>query len=107
MQAISRPSCLISRSIVRPSPPTQKRKLFSISALGITGMHEVLSIFSSILFSLYPHRRALTLVSDCVEFLKRSWPRGRLMIEDKHLNSLITHHCSSLPEHLVRYCFYC
>src|SRR5688500_15333417 len=39
MQPMSRPSRRIARSMVRPRPSTQKRRLFSRSALGITGMH--------------------------------------------------------------------
>src|SRR6266478_9624323 len=50
MQPISLPSLLISRSMVRPRPSTQKRRLFSRSALGITGMHDstVMSVSSRI-----------------------------------------------------------
>src|ERR1051326_3468753 len=40
MQPMRRPSLRMARSIESPSPSTQKRKLFSKSALGITGMHD-------------------------------------------------------------------
>src|ERR1700733_15288285 len=44
MQPTRRPSCRMGRSIDSPSPSTQKRRLFSRSALGMTGMHESTSI---------------------------------------------------------------
>src|SRR5262245_36857518 len=44
MQPTRRPSCRIARSIDSPSPSTQKRRLFSRSALGMTGMQELASI---------------------------------------------------------------
>src|SRR5271166_3853027 len=40
MQPMSLPPCRIARSMVRSSPSTQKRRLFSRSALGMTGMHD-------------------------------------------------------------------
>src|SRR6266550_999060 len=40
MQPMRRPSCRIARSMVRPRPSTQKRRLFSRSALGMTGIHD-------------------------------------------------------------------
>src|SRR6266516_3775758 len=40
MQPMRRPSCRIARSMVRPRPSTQKRRLFSRSTLGMTGIHD-------------------------------------------------------------------
>src|SRR4029077_9852433 len=46
MHPTSRPSCRMARSIDSPSPSTQKRRLFSRSALGMTGMQDSTSIYA-------------------------------------------------------------
>src|SRR5262249_19747217 len=48
MHPTRRPSCRMARSMDSPSPSTQKRRLFSRSALGMTGVHESTSICTSV-----------------------------------------------------------
>src|SRR5216117_3350184 len=57
MQPMRRPSCRIARSMIRPRPSTQKRRLLSRSALGMTGMHD----FTCTDASCAAYRIALTL----------------------------------------------
>src|SRR5437588_255791 len=61
MHPTRRPSCRTARSMDSPSPSTQKRRLFSRSALGMTGMHESTSIYASVSSHLVTklHRAAL------------------------------------------------
>src|SRR5580700_10320024 len=47
MHPTRRPSCRMARSMDSPSPSTQKRRLFSRTALGMTGMHESTSTYAS------------------------------------------------------------
>src|SRR5437868_5132212 len=47
MHPTRRPSCRMARSMDSPSPSTQNRRLFSRSALGMTGTHESTNIYTS------------------------------------------------------------